>query len=69
MTQIEKRFKMPTDKQLIDIAVLFNEGYLDKEKLADMVAMCQFVLDRLQENNDVGIPSSKEESINSTNEE
>ena len=51
---------MPTDKQLIDIAILFNDGKLDKEKLACMVGMCQFVLDRLQENNDVSKASSKE---------
>lgn len=54
------RFIKPTDKQLIDIAILFNDGKLDQEKLSDMVAMCEFVINRLNENNDVTKPSSFE---------
>ena len=60
LRQGKSELLMPTDKQLIDIAILFNDGKLDKEKLACMVGMCQFVLDRLQENNDVAKASSKE---------
>lgn len=56
----DERFKMPTDKQLVEIALLFNDGKLQKSKLRDMIAMCEFVLDRLYENNDVTKPSSKE---------
>lgn len=56
------RFKVPTDKQIIDIAILFNDGLLDRAKVPDMVAMCQFVIDRLYENGDVLIPSIKEKS-------
>jgi hypothetical protein len=52
--------KRPTDKQVIDICILFNDGKLEAEKLADMVAPIDFILDRLFENGDVTIPSSKE---------
>lgn len=52
--------KKPTYKQLIEIAILFNDGKIEKEKIADMVAMTDFVLDRLLENGDVNIPSKNE---------
>lgn len=55
-----EKFKMPSDKQMIEIAILFNEGKFEKQKLRDMVACCQFILDRLYENGDVETPSSKE---------
>ena len=55
-----QRFKMPVDKQLLDMALIFNDGHLDPIKLADMVAMCQFILYRLHENGDINIPSSQE---------
>jgi hypothetical protein len=58
--QKDERFKMPTDKELIEIALLFNDGKIQKRKLSDMIGMCQFVLDRLYENNDVMKPSNKE---------
>lgn len=56
----KERFKMPTDKQVIEIAILFNDGKLDADELTNMVSMCDFILDRLYENNDVGIPCSRE---------
>jgi len=56
-----ERFKMPSDKEIIEIAILFNDGKIQKKKLADMIGMCQFVLDRLYENNDIKKPSSKEQ--------
>ena len=59
----DERFKKPTDKQLIDIGIFFNDGNLEIKKLSDMVAMTEFILDRLYENNDVTIPSSKEKAI------
>jgi hypothetical protein len=55
-----QRIKMPVDKQLLDMALIFNDGHLDPIKLADMVAMCQFILYRLHENGDINIPSSQE---------
>jgi hypothetical protein len=55
-----ERFKMPTDKDIIDFALIFNDGKIEREKLSDMVAMCQFIVDRLFENGDIKIPSSKE---------
>lgn len=54
------RFKMPTGEQLVATAIIFNEGKVDKDSLVNMVGMCLFVLDRLYENNDIMIPSSKE---------
>lgn len=56
-----ERFVKPTDDQLIKLAILFNDGKLDHEKLADMLSYVEFVIDRLYENGDVLVPSSKEE--------
>jgi hypothetical protein len=56
----KKGWIRPTDKQVIDICILFNDGKLEAEKLADMVASIDFILDRLFENGDVTKPSSKE---------
>ena len=60
--KIAQRFKMPTDRQLIDIAILFSQykGVINKVELTNMISMCQFILDRLNENNDVMIPSKSE---------
>ena len=55
-----QRFNMPTDKQLIDFALLFNDGKIEIEKLSQMVGMCELILDRLQEHGDCTRPSSKE---------
>lgn len=57
-------FKMPTDEQIVNMAVMFNDGNVNMKKLRDMVAMCMFVIDRLYENGDIMIPSSKENSQN-----
>lgn len=47
------KLNIPTNKQLTEIALLFNEGVIDIPKLTDMIAMTQYVLDRLNDNNDV----------------
>jgi hypothetical protein len=60
------RFMLPSDKQMIEIAVLFNEGKLEQKKLSDMVAYAQFLIDRLYENGNVGMQSSKEKRINNS---
>jgi hypothetical protein len=57
---LRKRFKMPTDKELVEIALLFNDGKIQKSKLRDMIAMTEFILDRLYENGNVTTKSSKE---------
>ncbi len=59
---VGEKFKMPTTEQLVNIAIIFNEknGIIDKEQMADMLGMTEFVLDRLYENNDVMIPTKKE---------
>lgn len=60
----EERFVKPTDEQIIKGAILFNNGGLDHEKLGDMVALCMWAIDRLYENGDIQIPSSKENNDN-----
>lgn len=55
-----ERFKMPTDKQVIHLAILFNDGKIETEKLTDMVALVNLVIDRLYENGDVTKKCSKE---------
>ena len=54
------RFQLPLDDQLFSIAILFNGGKLEPEKIAEMVAMCRFVIDRVYENGDVTKPTLKE---------
>lgn len=58
--ELTERFKKPTDQQLVNTAILFNDGKMEEEKLQDMVAMAMWVIDRLYENGDMTIPSSKE---------
>src|SRR5690606_17201539 len=50
---LKERFTMPTDEQLIEIAILFNDGRVDTDELSKMVAMAQLVLHRLHEHNDI----------------
>jgi hypothetical protein len=57
---ITERFLKPTDKELVEISLLFNKGKIQKSKLVDMVAMAEFIIDRLFENGNVSTPSSKE---------
>lgn len=56
----KERFKMPNDKTIIDFAILFNDGNLEPSKLADMVAMCQCILNRLYEHGDIMIKAKQE---------
>ena len=56
----EPRFTKPSSDDLIGIALLFNDGVFDEEKIVPMVAMGQFIIDRLYENGDVKIPSINE---------
>jgi hypothetical protein len=55
-----ERFIKPTEDQLIKAAVLFNDGKLEREKLADMLALVDFVVDRLYENGDITKPTINE---------
>lgn len=57
---MENRFIKPTDDQLIKIAIMFNNGLIEPYKLADMVAMAIYIVDRLFENGDVTIPAKTE---------
>ena len=54
------RFLLPSDEQLIKFAVLFNNGKLEPEKIADMLSMARLLIDRLYENGNVLIPTSKQ---------
>lgn len=54
------RFKMPTDQQVIEFALVFNDGRIQPDKLADMVGFCQMVIDRLHDNGDIMVKSKQE---------
>ncbi len=56
----QERFKKPTDKQLVDFALIFNDGRIEEDQLANMVGMCSLIIDRLHENGDVSIPTLEE---------
>jgi len=58
-----ERFKKPTHEQVIEFALMFNEGNIDRQKLTDMVAMCQMILDRLYDNGDIMIKCKREIEI------
>lgn len=58
-----ERFKKPTHEQVIEFALMFNDGNIDRQKLTDMVAMCQMVLDRLYDNGDIMIKCKREIEI------
>lgn len=53
-------FKIPDDENLINAAILFNDGKLEKEVLANMLGYLFFVLHRLLENNDITVPAKYE---------
>lgn len=55
-----ERFQRPTDEQIVKAAIVFNDGKMDKKELMNMVALCDWVIDRLYENGNILIPSSKE---------
>jgi hypothetical protein len=56
----KERFTMPTDTQMIELAILFNDGKLELEKLTDMVSYASLILDRLHEHGNISKTSSKE---------
>lgn len=56
----QERFKKPTDEQIIEFALVFNNGRIEREKLADMVGFCTMVIDRLHDNGDILIKSEQE---------
>jgi len=58
----KERFIKPTDKQYVEIAILFNDGKMQKSKLRDMVAMAEFIVNRLYENGNAMIKSSIEDN-------
>lgn len=54
------RFTMPSATQLIELSILMNDGKVEPEKLTDIVAMCDLILNRLHENGEITIPAKKE---------
>ncbi len=63
-----ERFEKPSEESIIEIAIMFNDGKIDLDKLSDMVAMSQFIIDRLYENGNINKASSKENEINNVKE-
>ena len=59
------RFKKPTDEQIIQFALICNDGEVDMEKLSAMVGMCQMIIDRLYEHGDITMKSTKEKELES----
>lgn len=59
-----KKFKKPTNRQLVDIATIFCEdnGMINQSELVNSVGTADFIVDRLYDNGDVMIPSNKEQS-------
>lgn len=57
---MDERFTMPTDEQLIEIAIIINDGRLNAFEISNMVAMSTLILDRLYENGSIEVPSKKE---------
>ena len=55
-----ERFKMPSDKSLVDIAIIFNGGRLQSKILTNMISYGLFILERLYDNGDIKIPSNNE---------
>jgi len=47
------RFNKPTPDQIVEFAIVFNEGEIDRDKLVCMVGFCQMVVDRLYDNGDI----------------
>lgn len=60
----KERFKMPSPETLLNIAALFTSNNIKVKELANIISVCQFVLDRLYDNGDISIPSKKENEIN-----
>lgn len=60
MAKNKEKFIMPTYEQIIELAILFNDGKAEIDKISDMASMSKFILDRLYENGNILIPSSKE---------
>ena len=58
---MSERFRKPTDDEYVNISLVVNEGHVDKFKLADMITMAEFIVDRLYDNGDVNIPSLREQ--------
>ena len=54
------RFEKPTDKSLVEISLIFNDEKLDQKILTNMVAMSEFIIDRLYDNGNVETPSKRE---------
>lgn len=63
-----ERFVKPTDRQLIEIAIIFNEGNVEADKLADMTGMCMFMIERLYDNGVILLASKREEAFDDEEE-
>jgi hypothetical protein len=37
-----ERFKKPTSDQILEFAIVFNDGKIEREKLADMLAFVRW---------------------------
>lgn len=62
---LKKRFDKPTDAQIVKMAILFNDGVWDQDKLVDMVACVEMIVNRLYENGVIDSPVKSEDHAES----
>lgn len=61
-TKVE-RFIKPTDDQIVKFAIVFNEGKIEEQKLADLVGFCSLVVNRLYDRGVINKKSDEEIEI------
>lgn len=55
-----ERFTKPTDEEIIEAAILFNEGKLEIDELTSIVGCCEYLIERLYDNGTVKERSQRE---------
>lgn len=58
-----QHFIKPTDDELIDFALVYNEGKIEKQKLASMIGFCSMVVNRLYDRGVINKKSDEEIEI------
>jgi len=56
----KERFIKPTSDQVVKAAIVFNDGRMNRKELTNMVALADFIIERLYEHGDMSIPASNE---------
>lgn len=64
---MNERFRKPTPTELVEFAIVFNEGKIDRELLSTMVGFCNIVIDRLYDKGDILLKSKREKELETKN--